>query len=347
MIASGYDSRDYRYAVNPSGLPETVSLKAYAGAIDNQLSVGSCTACALTSAMELLCKRGGFDVELSRLFLYYNARPDPTLDIGSNIREAIKTLVKIGVPLESAWPYEISKVNVKPSAEAYTAAEKYRVERFSCTGTKLASDNEQRKAALAQGYPVIIGMYMEGVGNHSMCIVGYDKTGFIVENSWGEEWGDGGYFTLSYEDATAKLYDSWVIEGVLGVKVASLWTPPTRGSRVFLDPYDQFKLSSPNARVYGAEGAGILLLNGAQNITADQLVQTVTVGYSHVGSYKQEGNQLIVYADYREVLRWSVGKEGYTLVCWEYPMPITFKLGQMLLDGRPVSSVGPLRWEDM
>ena len=54
--------------------------------------------------------------------------------------------------------------------------------------------------------------------NHEVCVVGYDDTfskenfnsayqppsdgAFIVKNSWGTDWGDGGYFYLSYYDQT-------------------------------------------------------------------------------------------------------------------------------------------------
>lgn len=345
-----YDPRDYRYAVNPAGLPDSVSLKEYAGAIDNQLSANACTAHALTSAMELLCKRGGLDVELSRLFVYYNARPDPTQDTGSNIRESIKTLCKIGVPLETFWPYDINKVNVKPSDIAYACAAEYRIERYSCTGTKLDADNDQRKAAIAQGFPVVIAMRMDSygyVGDHAMCIVGYDQTGFVIENSWGEQWGEGGYFTLPYADATRLVDQSWVIEGVLGVKVEPLWVPSTTGSRVFLEPYDVFKLSNANARVYGAQGSELVLLKGATDASVDQNVTTVSVPYSSILSYQQAGNQLWLYADQRCIMKWSVGRSGFKLISEVYPMPITIDAGQMTIDGKALSQSGPLRWEDM
>ena len=350
MIASGVDTRDFRYAVSPTGLPAEVSLKPYAGAIDNQLSANACTAHALTSAMELLCKRGGLDVELSRLFVYYNARPDPTKDTGANIRESIKSLYKIGVPLEQAWPYDITKVSTKPDDTAYAAAKDYRIERFSCTGCKLASDNEQRKAALAQGFPIVFAMPMDtygAPGPHAMLMVGYDQTGFIIENRWGQAWGDAGYFTLPYAKATELIFQAWVIEGVVGVKVDPLWAPPVTGSRVFLDPFDVFKLDNPNAKVYGVQGNELVLLRGATNATADQNVTTVSVPYSNIPSYQQQGNQLWVYANYRLVCKWSVNRTGYTLLNEGFPIPITISEGQMRLCGRALPTEGPLRFEDL
>ena len=39
------------------------------------------------------------------------------------------------------------------------------------------------------------------VGGHAVLAVGYDESErrFTLRNSWGESWGDRGYFTLPYE----------------------------------------------------------------------------------------------------------------------------------------------------
>jgi hypothetical protein len=36
-------------------------------------------------------------------------------------------------------------------------------------------------------------------GGHAVTIVGYDDRGFLIKNSWGEAWGEGGYATLLYD----------------------------------------------------------------------------------------------------------------------------------------------------
>ena len=49
-------------------------------------------------------------------------------------------------------------------------------------------------------YNFIKGFY-ESAKGHTMVIVGYDdndKT-FTIANSWGNEWGDNGYFYMDYE----------------------------------------------------------------------------------------------------------------------------------------------------
>jgi hypothetical protein len=37
-------------------------------------------------------------------------------------------------------------------------------------------------------------------GGHAFTLVGYDANGFIVQNSWGEDWGFRGFATMTYED---------------------------------------------------------------------------------------------------------------------------------------------------
>lgn len=36
-------------------------------------------------------------------------------------------------------------------------------------------------------------------GGHAVLLVGYDDRGFLVKNSWGSEWGDGGYCRITYD----------------------------------------------------------------------------------------------------------------------------------------------------
>ena len=57
---------------------------------------------------------------------------------------------------------------------------------------------------------------------HAVTIVGYTPEGFIVQNSWGESWGDGGFALLPYEDYMLHATDVWVAQ--LGVPVViDLW----------------------------------------------------------------------------------------------------------------------------
>ncbi len=57
---------------------------------------------------------------------------------------------------------------------------------------------------------------------HAVALVGYTAQGFVVQNSWGTEWGAGGFALLPYEDFMLHATDVWVAQ--LGVPVnADLW----------------------------------------------------------------------------------------------------------------------------
>ena len=48
------------------------------------------------------------------------------------------------------------------------------------------------------------------MGYHAICIVGYNNDGFIIRNSWGKSFGEGGYTEILYEDFY-KLLEIWTI----------------------------------------------------------------------------------------------------------------------------------------
>ena len=50
---------------------------------------------------------------------------------------------------------------------------------------------------------------------HAYAIVGYDHRGFLVQNSWGDGWGSGGFAILTYDDWLLNAMDCWVAQ--LGV----------------------------------------------------------------------------------------------------------------------------------
>jgi hypothetical protein len=58
---------------------------------------------------------------------------------------------------------------------------------------------------------------------HAVAIVGYTQDGFIIQNSWGEGWGSGGFALLPYEDWMLHATDCWVAQ--LGVPISfDIWS---------------------------------------------------------------------------------------------------------------------------
>jgi hypothetical protein len=68
-------------------------------------------------------------------------------------------------------------------------------------------------------------------GYHAMIAIGYDDSapcingasayygGFLVENSWGKDWGDGGFCGWSYGKAYTEWMECWVIRGFVDVYI--------------------------------------------------------------------------------------------------------------------------------
>jgi hypothetical protein len=60
-----------------------------------------------------------------------------------------------------------------------------------------------------KGYPVI-PFRQRAKGLHAFAIVGYTPGGFIIQNSWGRNWGKGGLALLHYDDWMEHRQDAWV-----------------------------------------------------------------------------------------------------------------------------------------
>ncbi|HXF45861.1 MAG TPA: C1 family peptidase, partial [Burkholderiaceae bacterium] len=87
-------------------------------------------------------------------------------------------------------------------------------------------------------------------GGHAFALVGYNEIGFIVQNSWGENWGAGGFAVLPYADWIRHATDAWAC--ALGVaqdlrlnaaRIEALrWPQPSGRSLGFFD----LSVKSPN-----------------------------------------------------------------------------------------------------
>ena len=219
-----HDPRDKKFKiVAPHELPRQVDLTMQFPPVYNQGNLGSCTANALGGAFQFEQKKQGKpDFIPSRLFIYYNERViEGTVneDAGAMIRDGIKTMVDAGVCPETMWQYIESKFKTKPCPDCYKTALENQVQEY----LRLSPHTlYEVKHCLSDGYPVVFGFTIyesmmtdevartglvpipqaneTPIGGHAVLAVGYDddKQCLIVRNSWGAEWGIGGYFYLPY-----------------------------------------------------------------------------------------------------------------------------------------------------
>ena len=98
-------------------LPETADLRRYCPLVENQGSLGSCTANAGVRLVEYFERRAfGKHVDASRRFLYKTTRHlmQTTRDTGVYIRTTMTVLVLFGDLPEKYFPYFIAEFDEEP-----------------------------------------------------------------------------------------------------------------------------------------------------------------------------------------------------------------------------------------
>lgn len=110
-------------------------LRPWCSPVEDQLSLGSCTAQAAAGIVEYFERRSfGKHIEASRLFLYKTTRNlmQVTGDTGAWLRETMGALVLCGVPDEKYWPYRVKNLDLEPTSFVYALAENYSTVKYFC-----------------------------------------------------------------------------------------------------------------------------------------------------------------------------------------------------------------------
>jgi len=228
------DHRDIKYSAYPIQVKKPIDLREHMPVIYDQGQTSSCVANATAAAFEYVRMAQTLpDWIPSRLFIYWLARSyegSTITDDGSQIRDAVKAVSKVGAPSEKIWPFSIDHVNTRPTVEAFNAAKHSMILSYDSVPQKL----EHILSCLTHNGPVLFGSSVfseiqtttdgyipmpgpdeQPIGGHAMLIVGWqpDTQRFIIRNSWSESWGDKGY---GYMDAAYILNESltddlWVL----------------------------------------------------------------------------------------------------------------------------------------
>jgi C1A family cysteine protease len=225
-------------------LPGSVSLLEWFSPIDDQESLGSCTANAGVGLVEYFEKRAfQKHIEASRLFLYKVTRNlmHETGDNGAFLRSTMGAMVLFGVPPDEYWPYKIADFEKEPTAFCYAFAQNYQSMTYYRLDPPGIAKNDlliQIKTNLASGLPSMFGFTVYSsidqaastgeipypakgeqiVGGHAIVAAGYDdkmviknaKPGaLLIRNSWGTAWGNKGYGWLPYDYVLNGLAVDW------------------------------------------------------------------------------------------------------------------------------------------
>lgn len=183
---------------------------------------------------------------LYHLARFYDEWPGEDYD-GSSCRGALKAWHKHGVCTEKLWPYRDEAGDVRFIQPHDTWADDalqrrlgvyYRVNRASVVDMQAAileigaiyvsSDVHDgwgiggRQPAISghAALPVVKPMKNpDSLGGHAYALVGFNRIGFVVQNSWGMRWGNCGFGVLPYEDWVKHGTDAWI--AALGVPASA------------------------------------------------------------------------------------------------------------------------------
>lgn len=267
-------------------------LSAYikADLILDQGAEGACTGFGLACVVNYLTWiKSSFSRDFKKAsprMLYHLARmydewPGEDYD-GSSCRGALKGWHKHGVCSEGHWPYRNEKgivAFVPPSgnwaedAVGRTLGVYYRIDKNSVIDIQAAIKeigavyvsadvhkgwqiNRVQAAIAFDKLPVIRRPARHKVdGGHAFALVGYNRTGFLIQNSWGQGWGLGGFAILPYEDWVEYGADAWAAALGVARDAKRAVTPAQPASRVFLRHEARAKIGRAVGVTVGGEGA--------------------------------------------------------------------------------------------
>jgi C1A family cysteine protease len=211
-------------------LPSSADMSDRMPEVGSQGGQQSCVAWAIAYAMKGYQEavQLGEPIKFSPSFVYNQINGGK--NVPTQVTDGLNILSEQGVCLMDEMPYDENKWDENPTEASKASAKRFRIDEWRRVNTM---DIKEIKTYLAAGSPVIIGAmvtadfidkgYTEGadymwkengesIGGHAMLVVGYDdaKNAFKIINSWGKNWGDGGYGWIDY-----KLFPEVVMYGFI------------------------------------------------------------------------------------------------------------------------------------
>ena len=207
VLPSPIDPRDYKAeTIYPRlvKVPASLDHRSVLQPVRDQGTQGSCVAQVGACMKEWQENKDiDFNQYMSPQFIYNSRSTDGS---GMYPRDLMNILRNLGSAPESMFPYGHAG---KPPEEVYEEAKNYVIQHYAQVDTI-----EGLKTALSKNGPCYgtFPVYNYGnrlwkpsdstalLGYHAMTFVGYNSKGFIIRNSWGDDWEDDGYTIFPYED---------------------------------------------------------------------------------------------------------------------------------------------------
>jgi len=188
-------------------LPKELDLRKDLQPIRSQGGQGTCSAQTASCMKEWQEKK---NINLNEYFspqFIYNLRENYP-NSGMYGRNTMQILQKIGCCREIHYPYETDKDKNTVSDKAKEYASNYKIKSYAQVKTI-----DGLKMALYKNGPCYISFptynntttfwkpennSQKMNGGHAVTVVGYNKEGFIIRNSWGMKWNNNGYTIYPY-----------------------------------------------------------------------------------------------------------------------------------------------------
>lgn len=192
-----------------------VSSKDWTTKVKNQGGCGACVAFAtvgmIESNLEIFRRNPGLEPDLSEADLFFRGC-GKCCGRGWNFIPALNYAQSNGIPDEACFPYDDNSTAPCPDRSNRIVKIK---------GWRSLLSASQAREWIASKGPIMTGMnvyedffyYEKGiykkayggyVGDHAVCIVGYDDAMmcWICKNSWGTGWGESGWFRIAYSNCS-------------------------------------------------------------------------------------------------------------------------------------------------
>ena len=217
-LESPIDLRDFIVSTPKIELPEAYTLEHTT--IKDQGSVNSCVAHSLSSLIE-----SKLNSIYSTGWIYGYRPKDYYQGEGMYTREALKTLLNLGAVKNEDFNYYIEMKEAKTKVDENlmlleVLAEDCKIDAYA----RLTTENEIKSWIYTKQIPVPVCIATDNLqinkdniikipsvypmSGHAMLALGWNELGFIVQNSWGKEWGKDGLAILPYEYA---IREAWGI----------------------------------------------------------------------------------------------------------------------------------------
>lgn len=242
-----FDGNSFGYS---ESIPASYSLKKYVPPVRDQGNTGTCVGFsmgyyAISTIHNIYFDRTNTYAKFVHAFdpLYAYTLNESDCSEGLNMVEAFKRFSNYGAKKSVFYPIDIdceSPLTTDILDEINPIINPYQLEGFEFIQTYNKNFIENVKKSISNKSPVIIGANIteslyevtkspssgnmiwkpkadeENEGGHAMCVIGYndnlDGGSFQIVNSWGADWGEDGYFWITYDDFYAKVDEAYVIK---------------------------------------------------------------------------------------------------------------------------------------